>query len=186
MLFRAQNKRADEPREGKGKKENWGRKPRIGFSICGTRHRHRPKAARLRANHHRSGFGSKRNRLRRWPLPEVLHILKQSRLSVAPGVVEAAPGGDHIRTLRRIRLVSSMLKAAKPQVGTSSALSHPVRGEQSGQAIRGMRDVVNPVVHARARKDHAFAVLLAGCLGSLYRTPVEIITPCAGLSGVPR
>src|SRR6266481_5909885 len=38
----------------------------------------------------------KAHRLRRWPAPEVLRILKQKPLSVAPGVVEAA--SDHIRT----------------------------------------------------------------------------------------
>ena len=47
----------------------------------------------------------KAHRLRRWPAPEVLRILKQKPLSVAPGVVEAA--SDHIRTLTvRIRLVN--------------------------------------------------------------------------------
>ena len=50
-------------------------------------------------------------RLRRWQAPEVLRILKQKPLSVAPGVVEAA--SDHIRTLSvRIRLVNQQLKAA--------------------------------------------------------------------------
>src|SRR5205823_5015823 len=53
----------------------------------------------------------KAHRLRRWQAPEVLRILKQKPLSVAPGVVEAA--SDHIRTLTvRIRLVNQQLKAA--------------------------------------------------------------------------
>src|SRR5262249_31764180 len=50
-------------------------------------------------------------RLRRWQVPEVLRILKQKPLSVAPGVVEAA--SQHIGTLTaRIRLVNQQLKAA--------------------------------------------------------------------------
>src|SRR6266853_3273163 len=53
----------------------------------------------------------KAHRLRRWQAPEVLRILKQKPLSVAPGVVEAA--SDHIRTLTvRIRLINQQLKAA--------------------------------------------------------------------------
>jgi hypothetical protein len=48
----------------------------------------------------------KAHRPRRWQAPEVLRILKQKPLSVAPGVVEAA--SDHIRTLTvRIRLLIS-------------------------------------------------------------------------------
>jgi len=39
----------------------------------------------------------KAHRLRRWPAPEVLRILKQKPLSVAPGVVEAAR--DHMRRM---------------------------------------------------------------------------------------
>src|SRR6267143_901675 len=60
------------------------------------------KAVRLRASTIERFV--KAHRLRRWPAPEVLHILKQKPLSVAPGVVEAA--SDHIRTLTvRIRLI---------------------------------------------------------------------------------
>jgi hypothetical protein len=51
-----------------------------------------------------------------WPAPEVLRILKQKPLSVAPGVVEAA--SDHIRALTvRIRLVNQQLRAAYRKLG---------------------------------------------------------------------
>jgi transposase len=51
------------------------------------------------------------HRIRRWQAPEILRILKQKPLSVAPGVVEAAIA--HIRTLTaRTRLVNQQLRAA--------------------------------------------------------------------------
>src|SRR6266850_8213441 len=94
----------------------------------------------------------KAHRLRRWPAPEVLRILKQKPLSVAPGVVEAA--SDHIRTLIvRIRLVNQQLKAGAPQVGRTLRSAHPVRGERAGAAMRAARRG-DPAIHARARKDH--------------------------------
>src|SRR5260370_41599111 len=79
------------------------------FLDLGTKARSRAKAARLRQPTIERFV--KAHRLRRWPAPEVLRILKQKPLSVAPGVVEAA--SDHIRTLTvRIRLVNQQLKAA--------------------------------------------------------------------------
>src|ERR1700720_3946143 len=67
----------------------------------------------------------KAHRRRRWQAPEVLSILKQKPLSVAPGVVEA--GSDHIRTLTvRIRLINQQLKTAHTASWTPSS-SRPRR-----------------------------------------------------------
>jgi hypothetical protein len=71
------------------------------FSICGNQAPTPAKAARLRQTTIERFV--KAHRLRRWQAPEVLSILKQKPLSVAPRVVEAAI--DHIRTLTvRIRV----------------------------------------------------------------------------------
>src|ERR1700730_7954011 len=94
----------------------------------------------------------KAHRLRRWQAPEVLRILKQKPLSVAPGVVEAA--SDHIRTLTvRIRLVNQQLKAAHRKLDELCAQARPVRGGRAGAAMRAARRG-DPAIHARARKDH--------------------------------
>src|SRR6266850_4469803 len=82
----------------------------------------------------------KAHRLRRWPAPEVLRILKQKPLSVAPGVVEAA--SDHIRTLTvRIRLVNQQLKAAHRKLDELCAQLIPSEEDEPGQCCE-QRDVV--------------------------------------------
>jgi hypothetical protein len=76
----------------------------------------------------------KAHRLRRWQAPEVLRILKQKPLSVAPGVVEAA--SDHIRTLTvRIRLVNQQLKAAHGSwMNSAPSSSRPRRTSRGSNA----------------------------------------------------
>jgi hypothetical protein len=75
----------------------------------------------------------KAHRLRRWQAPEVLSILKQKPLSVAPGVVEAA--SDHIRTLTvRIRLVNQQLKAAHRKLDELCAQLTPSEDNEPGQS----------------------------------------------------
>src|SRR5438876_5207559 len=82
----------------------------------------------------------KAHRLRRWPAAEVLRILKQKPLSVAPGVVEAA--SDHIRTLTvRIRLVNQQLKAAHHKLDELCAQLIPSEQNEPGQRCE-QRDVV--------------------------------------------
>src|SRR5882762_8053364 len=82
----------------------------------------------------------KAHRLRRWPAPGVLRILKQKPLSVAPGVVEAA--SDHIRTLTiRIRLVNQQLKAAHRKLDELCAQLIPSEENEPGQQCE-QRDVV--------------------------------------------
>jgi transposase len=71
-------------------------------------------------------------RLRRWQAPEVLRILKQKPLSVAPGVVEAA--SQHIGTLTaRIRLVNQQLKAAHRKLDDLCAQLIPSEEDKPGQ-----------------------------------------------------
>src|SRR5215831_13718421 len=71
-------------------------------------------------------------RLRRWQAPEVLRILKQRPLSVAPGVVEAA--SQHIHTLTaRIRLVNQQLKAAHRKLDDLCAQLIPSEEDEPGQ-----------------------------------------------------
>src|SRR5207253_2887795 len=82
----------------------------------------------------------KAHRLRRWPAAEVLRILKQKPLSVAPGVVEAA--SDHIRTLTvRIRLVNQQLKVAHRKLDELCAQLIPSEENEPGQQCE-QRDVV--------------------------------------------
>jgi transposase len=82
----------------------------------------------------------KAHRLRRWPASEVLRILKQKPLSVAPGVVEAA--SDHIRTLTvRIRLINQQLKAAHRKLDELCAQLIPSEEDEPGQQCE-QRDVV--------------------------------------------
>ena len=81
----------------------------------------------------------KAHRLRHWQAPEVLRILKQKPLSVAPGVVEAA--SDHIRTLSvRIRLVNQQLKAAHRKLDELCDQLIPSEEDEPGQQCE-QRDV---------------------------------------------
>src|SRR5436190_20695499 len=76
----------------------------------------------------------KAHRLRRWQAPEVLRILKQKPLSVAPGVVEAA--SDHIRTLIvRIRLINQQLKAAHRKLDELCAQLIPSEDDEGGAVL---------------------------------------------------
>ena len=96
------------------------------------------KAVRLRATTIERFI--KKYHLRRWPAPEVLRILRQKPLSVAPGVVEAA--SDHIRTLTaRIRLVNQQLKAAHRKLDELCAQLIPSEDDEPGQLCE-QRDVV--------------------------------------------
>ena len=91
-------------------------------------------------------------RLRRWPAPEVLRILKQKPLSVAPGVVEAA--SQHIHTLTaRIRLVNQQLKAAHRKLDDLCAQLIPAEEDEPGQPLPAPRRG-DPAIHARDRQDH--------------------------------
>src|SRR5437899_4332563 len=67
------------------------------------------KAARLRETTVERVF--KAHRIRRWQAPEVMRILRQKPLSVAPGVAAAATA--HIKAVgARIKLVNRQLKTA--------------------------------------------------------------------------
>jgi hypothetical protein len=103
------------------------------------------KAARLRASTVERVL--KAHRIRRLQAAEVLQILKQKPLSVAPGVVEAARA--HIDTVSaRIRLVNQQLKAAHRKLDQLCdrlvpADSAPAEENEPGQGCE-QRDVVIP------------------------------------------
>src|SRR5438132_1690989 len=125
----------------------------------------------------------KAHRLRRWPAPEVLRILKQKPLSVAPGVVEAA--SDHIRTLTvRIRLINQQLKSSAPQVGRALRPAHPVRGGRAGAALQAARRG-DPAIHARARKDHPRRAARRGLAASAPARLSRLAQPVRGGPGDP-
>jgi transposase len=103
------------------------------------------KAARLRASTVERVL--KAHRIRRLQAAEVLQILKQKPLSVAPGVVEAARA--HIDTVSaRIRLVNQQLKTAHRKLDQLCdqlipADSAPAEENEPGQGCE-QRDVVIP------------------------------------------
>jgi transposase len=95
------------------------------------------KAARLR--HSTIERILKAHRIRRWQAAEVLQVLKQKPLSVAPGVVAAASA--HIRTLTpRIRLVNQQLRAAHRKLDQLPDQLVPAAESEPGQCSE-QRDV---------------------------------------------
>jgi hypothetical protein len=123
----------------------------------------------------------KAHRLRRWQAPEVLRILKQKPLSVAPGVVEAA--SDHIRTLTvRIRLVNQQLKSSAPQVGRTLRPTHPVRRGRAAMRAARRGDLA---IDARARKDHPRRATCRGLAASAPTRLSRLAQPVRGGPGDP-
>ena len=82
----------------------------------------------------------KAHRIRRWQAPEVLRILRQKPLSVAPGVAAAASA--HIEVVAaRIRLVNRQLKAAYRKLDQLCDQLIPPAESAPGQCCE-QRDVV--------------------------------------------
>ena len=125
----------------------------------------------------------KAHRLRRWPAPEVLRILKQKPLSVAPGVVEAA--SDHIRTLTvRIRLVNQQLKAAHRKLDELCAQLIPSEENEPGQQCE-QRDVV--ILRSMPGLGRIIlAVLLAEVWQPLRRRDYHALRSLSGVAPVTR
>jgi len=125
----------------------------------------------------------KAHRLRRWQAPEVLRILKQKPLSVAPGVVEAATA--HIRTLSvRIRLVNQQLKTAHRKLDELCAQLIPSDEDEPGQRYE-QRDVGDSAIHARARKDHPRRAARRGLAASAPARLSRFAQPVRGGPGDP-
>jgi transposase len=125
----------------------------------------------------------KAHRLRRWQAPEVLRILKQKPLSVAPGVVEAA--SDHIRTLTvRIRLVNQQLKAAHRKLDELCAQLIPSEEDEPGQQCE-QRDVV--ILRSMPGLGRIIlAVLLAEAWQPLGRRDYHALRCLSGVAPVTR
>ena len=125
----------------------------------------------------------KAHRLRRWQAPEVLRILKQKPLSVAPGVVEAA--SDHIRTLTvRIRLVNQQLKAAHHKLDELCAQLVPSEDNEPGQQCE-QRDVV--ILRSMPGLGRIIlAVLLAEVWQPLRRRDYHALRSLSGVAPVTR
>src|SRR5438552_2454316 len=123
------------------------------------------------------------HRLRRWQAPEVLRILKQKPLSVAPGVVEAA--SDHIRTLTvRIRLVNQQLKAAHRKLDELCAQLIPSEEDEPGQRCE-QRDVV--ILRSMPGLGRIIlAVLLAEVWQPLRRRDYHALRSLSGVAPVTR
>ena len=125
----------------------------------------------------------KAHRLRRWQAPEVLRILKQKPLSVAPGVVEAA--SDHIRVLTvRIRLVNQQLKAAHHKLDELCAQLVPSEENEPGQQCE-QRDVV--ILRSMPGLGRTIlAVLLAEVWQPLRRRDYHALRSLSGVAPVTR
>jgi transposase len=125
----------------------------------------------------------KAHRLRRWPAPEVLRILKQKSLSVAPGVVEAA--SDHIRTLTvRIRLINQQLKTAHCKLDELCAQLIPSEENEPGQQCE-QRDVV--ILRSMPGLGRIIlAVLLAEVWQPLRRRDYHALRSLSGVAPVTR
>src|SRR5580700_10036093 len=125
----------------------------------------------------------KAHRLRRWQAPEVLRILKQKPLSVAPGVVEAA--NDHIRTLTvRIRLVNQQLKAAHRKLDELCAQLLPSEENEPRQQCE-QRDVV--ILRSMPGLGRTIlAVLLAEVWQPLRRRDYHALRSLSGVAPVTR
>src|SRR5439155_22354366 len=92
----------------------------------------------------------KAHRIRRWQAPEVMRILRQKPLSVAPGVAAAASA--HIAVVAaRIRLVNRQLKAAHRKLDQLFDQLIPP-AESAGSVLRAARRG-DPAIRARARTD---------------------------------
>jgi transposase len=106
----------------------------------------------------------KTHRIRRWQAAEVLQVLKQKPLSVAPGVVEAATA--HIRTLTaRITLVNQQLKAAHRKLDQLCDQLIPPEGEENEP---GQRCEQRDVVILRSMPGVG-RIVLAGLLGEAWQ-----------------
>jgi transposase len=139
------------------------------------------KAARLRETTIERFLNA--HRIRRWQAPEVLRILKQKPLSVAPGVVEAATA--HIRTLTaRIRLVNHQLKAAHRKLDELCDQLIPPEENTPGQGCE-QRDVV--ILRSMPGLGRIIlAVLLAEAWQPLRRRDYHALRCLSGVAPVTR
>jgi transposase len=125
----------------------------------------------------------KAHRIRRLQAAEVLRILKQKPLSVAPGVVEAATA--HIRTVTaRIRLVNQQLGAAHRKLDEFCDQLIPLGENVPGQGCEQRDVVILRSMPGLGRIN--LAVLLAEAWQPLGRRDYHALRCLSGVAPVTR
>jgi transposase len=125
----------------------------------------------------------KAHRIRRLQAAEVLRILKQKPLSVAPGVVEAATA--HIRTVTaRIRLVNQQLRAAHRKLDELCDQLIPPEENVPGQGCEQRDVVILRSMPGLGRIN--LAVLLAEAWQPLGRRDYHALRCLSGVAPVTR
>jgi transposase len=130
----------------------------------------------------------KRHRIRRIGAAEVLAILKQTALTVAPGVTEAAVA--HIRVLiESIRLCAKQLKEAHRQLDRlCELLAEPIASED-GKTAPEQEQVQRAVAILKSLPGAGrivLAVLLAEAFDTLQRADYAILRILCGVAPVTR
>jgi transposase len=130
----------------------------------------------------------KRHRIRRIGAAEVLAILKQTALTVAPGVTEAAVA--HIRVLiESIRLCAKQLKEAHRQLDRlCELLAEPIASEDGKTALE-QEQVQRAVAILKSLPGAGrivLAVLLAEAFDTLQRADYAILRILCGVAPVTR
>jgi transposase len=128
----------------------------------------------------------KRHRIRRIGAAEVLAILKQRPLVIAPGVTEAAVA--HIRVLiESIRLFTQQLKEAHRQLDAlCSLLAKPIPGENEETEGEPKQSVVAILQSLPGAGRIVLAVLLAEASDTLQRADYGILRILCGVAPVTR
>ena len=128
----------------------------------------------------------KRHRIRRIGAAEVLAILKQQALVVAPGVTEAAVA--HIRALiESIRLFTRQLKEAHRQLDElCSLLAEPADGESGQTGPEPEQTLVAILQSLPGAGRVVLAVLLAEAFETLQRADYAILRMLCGVAPVTR
>jgi transposase len=126
----------------------------------------------------------KRYRIRRIDAAEVLTILKQQALTVAPGVTEAAVA--HIRTLiESIRLFTQQLKEAHRQLDRlSKLLAEPVASENAQAKAEPEHSLVAILKSLPGAGRIVLSTLLAEAFEPLQRADYPILRKLCGVAPV--
>jgi transposase len=125
----------------------------------------------------------KAHRIRRWQAAEVLQVLKQKPLSVAPGVVEAASA--HIRTLMAlIKLVNQQLRAAHHKLDALSDQLVPPAESAPGQRCEQRDVLILRSMPGLARIN--LAALLSEAWQPLRRRDYHVLRCLSGAAPVTR
>jgi transposase len=142
------------------------------------------KAARLRQTEVEKLL--KRHRIRRIGAAEVLAILKQPALVVAPGVTEAAVA--HIRVLiKSIRLFTQQLKEAHRQLDRlCNLLAEPIPGRNEQAGPEPGQTLVAILQSLPGAGRIVLAVLLAEAFETLQRADYAILRMLCGVAPVTR